>query len=345
MTSKINICAGIILLTLLSVGPALSAVAEKSATSSEVRISSVEQTVKTLAERVEEVRRDQLNYKVEKDLLKEAYSSSVESINVSITVVLAALAIFGYLGVRGIGTLKADFHKELDELRTIRKEFEGKIAGLDKQLSDANSRFEEMTRVNIDQDRRLQVLEIQEKCGTLMNQNNFARALEYANIGLGISNKDSVLLGVKAVCLMKMGSISDAFETFKVQASVSPENVTIFANLVELGAILGKAEEASILLAANQAQFVNAYGPYLPWYLRAIILYYGAEPAKLKEHLRSLAAPTDEDKARRIAKIWAFDEALAALGKDVSRAETESIRKVIEFLEGRLGYSEFIASL
>ena len=52
-----------------------------------------------------EVRRDQLNYKIERDLLKNAYTSSFQTINLVLTMILGAFAVLGYLGLRGLGTL------------------------------------------------------------------------------------------------------------------------------------------------------------------------------------------------------------------------------------------------
>src|SRR5688572_24563921 len=56
-----------------------------------------------LKEQLSEVRRDQLTYQIERDLLKEAYSSNLETVNLAITLGLALLAVLGFAGVRSIG--------------------------------------------------------------------------------------------------------------------------------------------------------------------------------------------------------------------------------------------------
>src|SRR5437764_14025284 len=64
-----------------------------------------QEQLRRLADAVTEVRRDQLNYQIERDLLKETYGSNLQTINLVLTIVLGAFAVIGYLGVRSIGTL------------------------------------------------------------------------------------------------------------------------------------------------------------------------------------------------------------------------------------------------
>ena len=55
---------------------------------------------------IKEVRRDQLNYQIEKNLLKEAYSSNYTTIQIIISIILGIFAILGYLGIKSITSLK-----------------------------------------------------------------------------------------------------------------------------------------------------------------------------------------------------------------------------------------------
>jgi len=49
-----------------------------------------------LEKQIQEIRRDQLNYKIEKDILKEVYSSNIATINLVITLILAVFGIIGF---------------------------------------------------------------------------------------------------------------------------------------------------------------------------------------------------------------------------------------------------------
>ena len=57
----------------------------------------LENELKKLSDQVTEVRRDQLNYQIEKDLLKETYSSNMDTINIVIAIILAIFGIIGFL--------------------------------------------------------------------------------------------------------------------------------------------------------------------------------------------------------------------------------------------------------
>ena len=55
-----------------------------------------------LEDQFKEIRRDELNYQIEKDLLKETYSSNLQTLNLVLTIVLGLFSIIGFLGIRDI---------------------------------------------------------------------------------------------------------------------------------------------------------------------------------------------------------------------------------------------------
>lgn len=304
------------------------------------RISTIEHQVKTVSESVAEIRRDQLNYKIEKDLLKETYSSNVTTINLIITLILGAFAVFGYLGVKGIGALKADFNQELEKLRSVSKEFEDKIATVNHQIEAANSKAEAMAKVNVEQDRRLRILELQEKCGTWSNKKNYSRALEYANVGLELDDKDAIFLTVKSDCQMKMGSFKESCETLETYNNIYPGNISAIATLIEMSAIIGKIDQAQSLLKANEGGLVNEYGPYMSWYATALVLFFSGAFTELKAHLSSQSTPCVTDKACRIKETWSYVEALSVIERSPGRPGYKEIKSAIEFLQGSIGCAD-----
>src|SRR5438876_10467 len=70
-------------------------------------------TIRRLEEQLSEIRRDQLNYRIEKDLLKETYSSNYQIVNGALAFFLTAASIIGFLGIRDINALKKDYMAEL----------------------------------------------------------------------------------------------------------------------------------------------------------------------------------------------------------------------------------------
>lgn len=67
-----------------------------------------------LKNEITEIRRDQLNYKIEKELMKEIYQSNFKTINILITSVLGLFGFLGFFGLRDISSLQKKYQDELD---------------------------------------------------------------------------------------------------------------------------------------------------------------------------------------------------------------------------------------
>src|SRR6185436_8138681 len=87
----------------------------------------VQNRLRTLENDIREVRRDQLNYQIERDLLKDTFSSNYQTVNIILAIVLGLFTVIGFLGIRDIGTIRKDFLIELDKLGDLRKDFEGRM--------------------------------------------------------------------------------------------------------------------------------------------------------------------------------------------------------------------------
>ena len=87
--------------------------------------------IKRLEDDVKEIRRDQLNYQIERDLLKEAYATNLKTVDVLIALALGVITIvggvLGFLGVRNIYALRKEYNDDLDALRRLKAGFEGDI--------------------------------------------------------------------------------------------------------------------------------------------------------------------------------------------------------------------------
>ena len=78
----------------------------------------IERELYDLENKVKIIDTNQLNYKIEKDLLKETYSNNYEQINLIITIVLGIIALLGFLGLRDISSIKKNFNSELKILES-----------------------------------------------------------------------------------------------------------------------------------------------------------------------------------------------------------------------------------
>lgn len=150
-----------------------------------------------LKQQLQEVRRDQLNYQIERDLLKETYSSNLQTVNVVITIVLGTFTILGFLGVRSIGSARKEFRDELDQLREIRTRSEIRLAEIESQQKRVQTQLDEVSKLNVEQDRRLKLLEIQETASSYMGKHQYQRVLDYVTVGLELDANDITLLQLK----------------------------------------------------------------------------------------------------------------------------------------------------
>ena len=74
-----------------------------------LQIINLKNQVTQLENSVSEIRRDELNYKLEKDLLKETYSNNYERISLIITIVLGIIGLFGYSGLKDINSIRKEY--------------------------------------------------------------------------------------------------------------------------------------------------------------------------------------------------------------------------------------------
>ncbi len=210
----------------------------------------ISEKLSSLERLVGEVRRDQLNYKIEKDIIKETYSSNLETVNVVITIILGTFSILGFLGFRSIGETRKEFRDELAQFREIRIQSEGRLAEIEIQQRNAQLELEKISELNSSQDGRLKVLEIQESTSSIMAAHDYLRALDYIAIGLDISPKNETLLEHKRQALFLLNRNEEALIVVNQLLEIDPENISVHIDLCELLLIMGRFEqfsEASLL--------------------------------------------------------------------------------------------------
>lgn len=66
---------------------------------------------------VEETRRDQLNYKVEKDIYKEVYSTQMSTVSIIGSALFGIAAILGFLGLKDLNEVKLKYQSALLEFQ------------------------------------------------------------------------------------------------------------------------------------------------------------------------------------------------------------------------------------
>jgi len=294
---------------------------------------------------LQEVRRDQLNYRIEKDLLKETYSSNVQTINIVIALILGILTVVGFFGVRSIDAIKKEFQKELNELRGLRKQYEQKFADIEAEQVHTEKEFEDLRATSEEQNKRLKILEIQEKAGSLMATKDFSRALEYLSVGLELGPDDVIMLRQKLYCYIKLYKFPEAMECGELLLKNEPSNMDAASELAELYLIEKKIPEYERLVEINREALIRRYSEYLLWFFELVKLY-------TKEDFDSFVIPfqdelikEDSEKSEKIRGGWVFDEVKSVFGNDEETPQKSLLWKSIDFLEGKINESELKAAV
>ena len=285
----------------------------------------------TLRREVEEIRREQLDYRVEKDLLKETYSSNYQMINMVLTIVLAAFTVLSVAGFRSISTIKGDFNRELSTLKNLKARVEAEVHAIEqKQKSDAGA-VEELTVRYDQQEKRLRILEIRDKAEELFDNDQIARAMEYVTVGLELDPRDVSLLKVRGRCLGRTGRITEALASYESALELEPGDVDIIENVAEILAISAQQERLTQL--RKEHRVVLERRPNLVWYLEFMVLVQDPDPELAKDHVRKFIENAQDPSKLTIAD-WDFSEATLALPSLFSKRNSLASR-VVGLLSGQ----------
>lgn len=219
-----------------------------------------------LQNEIKEIRRDQLNYKLEKDLLKETYSSNYTTVQIIISLILGIFAILGYLGIKGIISLKKEYDAELIKLKDIKSEFEVKLKELSTSQEIVKEQIITIDSLNEEQNKKIKLLEIKEKAGSLYSQKNYQRALDYVAIGLELSKDDVELLIYRAFSLLKLRNYAESIEAHKKVAALDSTNGGVIQNLAELFLMVGQFDNYNELIKSRSELFKSDNNALLTYF-------------------------------------------------------------------------------
>ncbi len=308
-----------------------------------IAIEQLKKEIKLTKEVLEEVRRDQLNYRIEKDLLKEAYSSNLQTINTVIAIILAILTIIGLFGIKSIDSIKKEFQKELEETRKLRQKYENQFAQIEAEQKDSKEQFEELRVSTEDQGKRLKILEIQEKASSLMNSKDYPRALKYLSVGLELDPSDGIMLRQKMDCLGFLARFPEAMETGKLILEKEPDSVNTIVNLAEMYLITknipGYDKVYEQFIKVNHDAVKEGYSDFLFWYFELLKCYAKGDLDALVGHINKLISEKPTETKERIAR-WRFDELRSVFQSDEDKPLKAHMFKSIDFLEGKIDISE-----
>ena len=265
--------------------------------------------IRNLQDDIKEVRRDQLNYKIERDLLKEAYATNLKTVDVLITIAFGTItivvSILGFLGLRNVAAIRKEYQDDLAVLRKMKLEFESDLDHIKKREGETSDQVSNLAN-------RIQLLELQEKVAQLFKNNDFVRTLNYIEVGLSLAPEDETFLNIRYLCHLKLRNYAAALQSNETLLTKNAKGAV--ANQAELYLIMKRISDYDQLMAKTTS-FGPPYElnePELRIYLQALRSYMVGDEAKLKEDIQKyleLAAP---GQSKRIG-TWMFDDVEVAI--------------------------------
>lgn len=290
-------------------------------------------SIRILENRVQQVRSNQLNYQIEKDLLKETYASNLESINLVIALVLSVFGFLGFLGIRDIGKIKQEYLEELAELRNIKSQFEEKATEFDSKKAEIDGDLKQIIQENQQQSQKIKFIELKEKISSLMKDKKWSIALEFVNTALEIQPEDKVCLTNKGRLLFIHHQFGDAKDVFKKVYLADTTNMNACSNFVESLYFSGDLEEADKIVEENSAQLSKKMEGRFLEFLSLLKLYYEGDVTSMRDAAKSYVTYENLDETNPDLH-WVFDDSLS-WSYTLEDSEAKSIlRKLLFYWKG-----------
>lgn len=299
--------------------------------------------LKRVESEIAEIRRDQINYRIEKDLLKETFSSNYQTINIVLAIVLGVFGIVGYLGIRDIGAMKKEYLAELEKIGDLRKDLEVKVSKIGEEQQKAKDDYLEIIKTNEDQSRRIKVLELQEKISSLLQMGAHQRALEYVAVALPLDPDNTVLLGQKASCLWKLNDLNGAILVFSEILKYDPTHRNAILNQLELYLIANRIPDFEELYAKNKSWVDQRDNSVLSMYFDLLKHYQLAQDDQAKTLVRKYVEECPAEQKRLTS--WSFDEILGFLKDQADTRRKRCLTIFVSLISGNISRDEAIKAI
>ena len=218
------------------------------------------------------------------------------------------------------------------------RDFEAKIAKYQSEQDKVKEDYFTVLKTNEEQNRRIKVLELQEKVGSLMRTNNYQRALEYAIPALEMDPNNQSLLGQKGLCLWRLGDIPGAITTFAKLVELDQNNLNAVTNLLELYLITNRLDDFRTLYQKNKAGITAKDGAPITTYFEVLEAYQQNDVIKMKSLIQEYIKSLTSNKEKRT--IWDFSDAQKALSPKSDEDRGALLNVLIAILTGELDREE-----
>lgn len=297
----------------------------------------IERQLSDLERSVKLIDSGQLNYKIEKDLLKETYSNNYDKLNVVLVLILTVIGGVGYKFMNDIKELKKSYEEELDKLRTLKSEFDLKSKKFDSESKRFSEELNKIIESNKEQDSQIKVLELKEKLLPLLQDGQASRALEYIDAALKIKKDDADLHSLRGKALCRLGRTNEAVSEFKRAYELSDDGSNLL-DYIEMLYLSGATEKADKLLEENPERILNKNQEareLLDVFFKAWKMYHAEDADGIKEIITNLVSVDDLEFARTQPTEWALAEGMYVIYYAEDGDMKTLLQNLIWYLDGQ----------
>jgi predicted Zn-dependent protease len=280
------------------------------------------------------IENNQLNYKIEKDLLKETYSNIYENISLTITIVLGIIGVFGFIGIRDITNIKKKYGDELSNLKGVQIKFQQKIEEFELQKSKFDNEIKLINQENQKQNEKIKFIELKAQISKLVEDNKLNDALELISVTLPMSPNDIDLLTIKARTLCRLNRLKDALKVHKELFKNNPENSAIATNLIENMIFANDLENAKKLISQFSVEFNDLAHGAVAKLMNIIALFHKNENDLMIKEIKSFINQDDLDAKIQRMPAWELDEAKYFAAHLKKSPTKEILQNLMWYLDG-----------
>lgn len=299
--------------------------------------------LQTIYDQIDEIRRDQINYKIEKDLIREVYSTNYKTVNIVITTILGIFGFFGFFGLRDLHNLHQKYKVDLDSLSSTKKDLEIELKEVQKKQKEAKDSFEEIIQTNEEQNRKIKLLELRDKISSLIDSNIYITALEYCAVALELDPVNTAIRHQKAFSQWRLGRISDSIITYNDILETDKKDQTAIVNLCELYLFNHDIENHERVLKQGLEMIRERNGDTVIAYFEIVKLYLAGNAEKVDNEIQALLSSYSINEKADL--YWNFEDFKTFLKGQPDTSIREKLLILMPFLTGSIDKKEVLSRL
>jgi hypothetical protein len=294
-----------------------------------LKVKEIEYKILSLKNEVKSIKNSQINYTLEKNLLKETYSNNYERINTIITFVLGIIGFLGFFGIRDINSIKKEYLIELDNLKGLQSEFKSKSQIFENEKTKFEKEIKSILIENKKQNNKIKLLELKEKIELFIKENKLFKALDFINSALEINPEDNLVNVSKARVLCRLNRIEESLIIYRKLNKKHPNDHRITCDLIEILIFSNNIEESEKLIDLHRNKLVELSGGKLPELFELLISYKKNDLEEVLSNIKKLIDFNNLKSSFKRLPNWDFEETIFVLGRE---KETEIRNYLINFV-------------